>query len=108
MCINNVYSDLVCSVGDYETAVHSYHQKGQKYVMRFQRSKGKGLLWHCLYVVVVLLLATVWILEEEKGFHSKIKGILYHLPFFKKQSGNTITHPHSLVDKSVPFMVMRS
>jgi len=41
MCINNVYSDLVCSVGDYETAVHSYHQKGQKYVMRFQRSKGK-------------------------------------------------------------------
>lgn len=81
MCINNVYSDLVCSVGDYETAVHSYHQKGQKYVMRFQRSKGKGLLWHCLHVVVVLSLATVWILEEEKVFTQKLKEfcIIFHL-----------------------------
>ena len=55
MCtFSSFLASHTCSVGDYEAAIQDYHQKGCKFMLRFYRSKRKGLslynadnLYHC-------------------------------------------------------------
>ena len=41
--ISSFLASHSCSVGDYEAAIQDYHQKGCKFMLRFYRSKRKGL-----------------------------------------------------------------